>query len=236
MTTYNLYIDESCHLENDGFPVMCIGYMKITNEAYDEHKNAIKSLKRQFKTPTEVKWSNLSPSRLPLYKALIDYFFDHAIDFRCILVKYKDNLDHAQFNMGSHDNFYYKLIFFLLRAAVNPPHGNQYRVYLDIKDTRGIEKLEKIHEVLTNAYNQNCPFIFFQHIHSSENVLLQLTDIMIGAITYKARGEHLKQGASQSKVELINYLEGKSGYSLDEGTEPWESKFNIFDHQPKKQK
>jgi hypothetical protein len=26
---YNLYIDESCHLEHDRMPVMCIGYTKI---------------------------------------------------------------------------------------------------------------------------------------------------------------------------------------------------------------
>ena len=32
----------------------------------------------------------------------------------------------------------------------------------------------------------------------------------------------------------INYIEMKSGYVLDEGTEPGEIKFNIFDHQPRK--
>ena len=107
---YNLYIDESCHLEKDHFPVMCIGYTKCDTEQYLAHKEAIKKLKLQFKNPMEVKWVNVSNSRLPLYKALIDYFFADGIDFRCILVKYKDKLDHAQFNQGSHDNFYYKLI------------------------------------------------------------------------------------------------------------------------------
>ena len=141
---YNLYIDESCHLEKVHFPVMCIGYTKCDTEQYLAHKEAIKKLKLQFKNPMEVKWVNVSNSRLPLYKALIDYFFADGIDFRCILVKYKDKLDHAQFNQGSHDNFYYKLIYHLLKAAVNPP-DSQYRVYIDIKDTRGKERLEKIH-------------------------------------------------------------------------------------------
>lgn len=39
---------------------------------------------------------------------------------------------------------------------------------------------------------------------------------------------------SLAKKELINYIEMKSGYVLDEGTEPGEIKFNIFDHQPRK--
>ncbi len=230
---FNLYIDESCHLEKDGFPVMCIGYTKISNMNYREFKTELKAIKSKFKSHAEIKWRNVSPSRLPLYKEFIDFFFNNSIDFRCILVKYKDNLDHSQFNQGSHDNFYYKLIFYLLRAAVNPPNSH-YKVYLDIKDTRGKEKLEKIKKILGNTYNQNSPFTYFQHIHSHDSQFLQLTDLFIGAITYKNRQEHKKEFASSSKIELLHYIETQSGYSLDIGTEPWESKFNIFDHQPKK--
>lgn len=52
-----------------------------------------------------------------MYKELIDYFFDSNMEFRCILVKYKDRLDNLSFNNGEHDNFYYKMIYYLL---VNP--------------------------------------------------------------------------------------------------------------------
>ncbi|MFT4154716.1 DUF3800 domain-containing protein [Parafilimonas sp.] len=229
---YSLFIDESCHLEHDKMPVMCIGYTKINTEQYRTIKHQIKQIKLRYKNPAEIKWNTLSLSRLPLYKALVDYFFSAEIDFRCILVKYKDKLNHEQFNQGDHDNFYYKLIYFLLKSATNPP-VNQYKVYLDIKDTRGKERLRKIEEVLHNKYNGNSPFIFFQHIHSDENVLLQLTDLFIGAITFKARGLEKENGANKAKVELVKYIEEKSGYLLNEGTEPWENKFNIFDHQPK---
>lgn len=44
----------------------------------------------------------------------------------------------------------------------------------------------------------------------------------------------MKKDGSLAKKELINYIEMKSGYVLDEGTEPGEIKFNIFDHQPRK--
>jgi hypothetical protein len=229
---YNLYIDESCHLEHDGMPVMCIGYMKINSEQYSSIKNTIKQIKLHYKNPTEIKWNNISGSRIDLYKSLIDYFFEAEIFFRCILVKYKNKLDHRQFNQGDHDNFYYKLIYFLLQSATNPP-AQKYRVFLDIKDTRGKERLKKIEEILHNKYSGNSPFINFQHIHSNENDLLQLTDLFIGAITFKARGLEKLSNSNKAKIELIRYIETKSGYVLDEGTEPWENKFNIFDHQPK---
>ena len=44
----------------------------------------------------------------------------------------------------------------------------------------------------------------------------------------------MKKDGSPAKKELVNYIEMKSGYVLDEGTEPGEVKFNIFDHQPRK--
>lgn len=233
MSIKNIYIDESCHLENDGFPVMCIGYLKIDADHYEELKSAIKSIKLHFKSPTEIKWNKLSASRLPLYIALIDFFFDQPIYFRCLLMKHKNRLHHKDFNKGDHNSYYYKLVYFVLNSITNPPFKNEYRVFLDIKDTRGREQLAQIDQVFANKYAGDSPFTHFQHIHSMENELMQLTDLFIGSITYKARGEYLKEKASWVKNELLNYLEQKSGYSLDEGTEPWEEKFNIFDHQPK---
>lgn len=44
-----------------------------------------------------------------------------------------------------------------------------------------------------------------------------------------------KPDASEAKIKLIEYLEHKSGYVLNEGTEPSEGKFNIFNHQPRRQ-
>ena len=63
---YSLYIDESCHLEHDGMPVMCIGYTKINTEQYPAIKEKIKQLKLHYKNPTEIKWNNVSSSRLPV--------------------------------------------------------------------------------------------------------------------------------------------------------------------------
>ena len=54
----------------------------------------------------------------------------------------------------------------------------------------------------------------------------------MGAIAYKARNEQLKEDASPVKIAVINYIEAKFGYNISEGTEPWETKFNIFDFQP----
>jgi len=225
------YIDESCHLENDQIDVMTIGFVGVDLSQKEEYAKAIRSICLKHKVTTELKWNKLSNSKVAFYKDLIDFFFHANLTFRCVLVKNKQRLDHAQYNQGSYDNFYYKMVFELLK-----PYRSDatYRIFLDIKDTRGKEKLEKLQHYLTIHSSDKDRFKTFQHIQSHESIYIQLSDLFIGAVAFKARGLHLLENSSLAKKEIVSYLELKSGYDLDEGTEPSEHKFNIFDFQPKK--
>ena len=129
-----IYIDESCHLENDKLPLMCIGYTKLNAENYLIYKEEIKAIKRKHHSPKEIKWNKTSLSRLDLYKELIDYFFEKEIQFRAILVKNKSQLNHEKYNKGDHNSFYYKLVFLLLRNPWVNSNEDSYKVILDIKD------------------------------------------------------------------------------------------------------
>lgn len=235
MNKYNFYIDESCHLEHDKSKVMCIGYMKVEESNIQSLKEGIKEIKARHGILHELKWNTISNTKLDMYKELIDFFFISPIDFRCLLVKYKDRLNHEAYNQGSHDNFYYKMVFYLLSNVWINPNSEEYRVFLDIKDTKGRQKLNVIEEVFENKYHGGSPFKNFQHTRSHEVQFIQLVDLFIGAITYKSRGLGDVENGSAAKKELVRYIEQKSGYTIDEGTEPWETKFNIFDHQPRKQ-
>ncbi len=231
--TYKLFLDESCHFEKDRSSVMCIGYIKVPELSYSELYECIRRIKIEHRSPFELKWNKFSSSRMSFYKALVDLFFDSPLEFQCVLVKYKNRLTHEEFNSGSHGNFYYKMTYFLLK----PTHPeNVYKVYLDVINTRGKERLNKIQENFGELHKGNSPFLCFQHLHT-ENLFFQLTDLFVGAITYKTRFtagdlEHYHP----AKAEFINYLEQKAGYLLDEGSEPWETKFNILDHQPSMKK
>jgi hypothetical protein len=229
--TYDLYLDESCHLEHDNVSVMTLGYSKVPRIKSDELRLLLRAIKEKHGMTKELKWSKFSNAKLGLYKELVDYFFDTPIEFSCVLIKFKERLDHSDFNMGPHDNYYYRIIFHLLHPI--PTEGN-YRVFIDFKDTRGKEKLKKIHELLDEQCKGNSPFSHFQHLRSHENEFFQLTDFFIGAIAYKSRLKNeLDLPVNYPKLDFIDYLEKKSGFTLDEGTAPWETKFKISDHQPK---
>jgi hypothetical protein len=233
--TFNIYIDESCHLEHDNSNVMCIGYTVVDSEKYNVLKKSLKDLKLKHKTPTEIKWNKLSNSRWEFYKELIDLFFFNQIEFRAVLIKEKNNLESNEFSrMDQHSHYYKTLSLLLSNKILNDSHI--YNVYLDVKDTRGKQRIKNLKIELNHNFPSKSPFNKFQHLHSSDNEFLQLTDLFIGAICYKARNLMNSPNASQIRLKIINYLEDFYGYVLDEGTEPWDTKFYIDDFRIKPSK
>ena len=166
----------------------------------------------------------MSPAKLDFYLALINLFFsDSRLHFRGIVIPDKSKLDHSMFNQ-SHDDFYYKMYFQLLKVIFES--GNRYRIYLDIKDTRSQQKVTKLHDYLANAqYDFNKEMVeWIQQVHSHEIEQLQLADVLIGALGYLHRGLQ----TSSAKQAIIERIKAKSGFSLRRSTLPSEKKFNVF--------
>lgn len=82
--TFNIYCDESCHIENDGNAFMFFGSISCAYPQVKRHTARIKELKDKHKFNAEIKWSNVSNSKLGFYIELIDYFFDTDLRFRTI--------------------------------------------------------------------------------------------------------------------------------------------------------
>lgn len=223
---YNIYCDESCHLEHDRQPAMVLGAVWCPESQRASVARAIRALKARhgFAREFEIKWTKVSPAKLDFYLALIDLFFsDPRLHFRGIVIPDKSKLNHSAYDQ-SHDDFYYKMYFQLLKVIFES--GNRYRVYLDIKDTRSQQKVVKLHDYLANAqYDFNKEMVErIQQVHSSEIEQLQLADVLIGALSYLHRGLL----ASPAKQALIERIKAKSGFSLKRSTLPSEEKFNVF--------
>ena len=186
----------------------------------------IKEIKEKHAIPNsfEIKWTKISPAKKDFYVDLINYFFDEpALHFRSVIIPDKTKLNHEKFNQ-SHDDWYYKMYFLLLREILDPQEN--FNIYIDIKDTRGYEKVAKLREVLSNSmYDFDKTIISkIQQIRSHEAILLQLTDLFIGALSYF----HRTLSTSETKLDLINLIKARSQHNLMRNTLPKESKFNIF--------
>ena len=117
------------------------------------------------------------------YEAADEFFMTEYLQFRGVVIPDKSKLDHPIFNQ-THDEFYYKMWFVLLKQIFVPGCG--YRIYIDIKDTRGAAKVEKLKEILRNAnYDFDKEIVErVQQVRSHEVEILQLTDLFIGALSY----------------------------------------------------
>jgi hypothetical protein len=225
--TFNVYCDESCHLEHDGVPVMAWGAVSCPAENVRAIAEAIRALKAAhgLKPDFEAKWAKVSPAKAAFYLALIDLFLaDDRLRFRGLVVPDKARLDHGRFDQ-SHDDWYYKMYFTMLRPIFTAPH--RYRIYLDVKDTRGGPKTRKLHEVLANSLHdfdrQTVERV--QQVRSHESELLQITDLLIGALTYANRG----LATSPAKAAIIARLRASLGQQALVRTSTFAAtKFNIL--------
>ncbi len=224
---FNVYCDESCHLENDGISAMAWGAVYCRKSETRAISDAIRALKAQHGlSPTfEAKWTKISPAKVAFYLALVDLFLaDERLRFRGLVVPDKTQLNHAQFDQ-THDDWYYKMYFTMLRPIFCAPH--RYRIYLDVKDTRGGPKTRKLHEVLANDlydFNREC-LERVQQVRSHESELLQITDILIGALTYANRG----LATSPAKTAMLARLQACLGQNVLTRTSSFSAtKFNML--------
>lgn len=95
---YNVYCDETCHLEHDGINDMVIGAVWCPQNKLREINQRIKEIKARngISPSTELKWTKVSPAKVQAYKDVIDYFFDDDdLHFRAIIIPDKSKLNHA---------------------------------------------------------------------------------------------------------------------------------------------
>jgi len=223
---YNVYCDESCHLEHDQQKIMVLGAVWCLYENTREIASRIRELKVKHNLPIdfEIKWVKVSPGKKDFYLELLDYFFDNNdLHFRALIIPDKTKLTHDLFNQ-THDTWYYKMYFDLLKVIFNP--DDCYRVYMDIKDTRSSQKVVKLHEFLRdNAYDFERRIIErLQIVRSYEIEQIQLADFLIGIISYINRGLE----GSEVKTALVKRMQQRSGYSLVQTNLLRENKVNIF--------
>jgi hypothetical protein len=223
---FNIYCDESCHLEHDGFGVMVMGALYSTKQAARSVSKRLRELKQEHGLPAdfEVKWSKVSPAKLSFYSSLVEEFLDNPeLHFRALVVPDKTKLKHEAFGQ-SHDEFYYKMYYQLIWVILDPKA--RYRIFVDIKDTHTGQRLRKLHDVLCNKmYDFNQDIIKrVGGVHSDQVELIQLTDLLTGAVAYANR----QLNSSTAKTGIIEQIRARTGYSLVRTTLLREQKFNIF--------
>lgn len=225
---YNIYCDESCHLKSNNSKYMLIGAIYCPKIKVKEINNYIKKLKENYNLSNniELKWNKIDKKTENLYLDIIDYFFNNNdLKFRVMVID-KERLNHKKYNQTEND-FYHKAYYEMLKYIIN--RNNSYNIYPGIKDTNSYY----YHQVMLNylkikILDTNNEIIKkVQPIKSYEAPILQINDILIGALSYSYR----KLSDNDAKLNIIKKIDSLYPDNLDETS--YSEKFNIFMWKPR---
>jgi len=209
---------------------MVLGAVKCQDNLKKRIINNIRDIKIKHGLSSwfEIKWTKVSIAKINFYLDIIDYFFrDSALSYRGVVATNKKRLDHILYNCGDYNLWYYKMYFLLLDPIIDPLE--EYRIFIDIKDTQGGPKIWKLHEVLcNNKYDFKHEVIKdVKQIRSQESEVLQIADLFNGALSYVHRNLYNRPGSNKGKNVIIEHLREK-GINLQLSTKRSEEKFNVF--------
>lgn len=203
---------------------LCIGSVWLPRLDVLDAKSEIANLKNQYQKNGEIKWGKVSPSSVDFYCALVDLFFDFGqqLSFRVIVV------DNQKVDMSYHDDnhelgfykFYYQLLKHKLRE------NSRYRIYCDLKSNQALGRAATLKEYL----DRNTPgeIEMVQMLPSKELVLMQLSDLLLGAVSAKF---NFGVPQSEAKRTVISRIEERLGHVIAP-TSKNENKFNVFKIEP----
>lgn len=221
----NIYCDESCHLKADNQSnIMAIAGLLCPKEHLNEITHEINRIKEKhgISKKTELKWTKISSYKKLAFQELAEMFFNKDyLQFRVVLIDKSELTSDTKY-----DEFYNKMCYLLLKYMLRP--YSLHNLYLDKKDTKGRERVKILHQCLQRIKDyydvETIKVKNVQTIQSHEVALMQVLDILMGAMVYNAR----KLNKVTAKLDIINYIKSKTGLSLEKTTPLSQHKFNIL--------
>ncbi len=237
MKRYNIYCDESCHLEHDMSNVMTLGAIMCDDEKKSTFNNNFRELKKKhgINSYQEIKWVSVSNSKIDFYKELIDLFFDSDyLRLRVLIINNKYKLNHNAFN-NDHNIWYYKMYYFLLNPFMKTDYS-EYKLYIDLKDSYSQKYLDSLREIMISnfSYRPLIRILPINIVNSFEIELMEVVDIFTGLFSHMSR--NLNYNKVNGKSILIDYFEEKSskiGINIHSTTEYASEKINLLYWEPR---
>lgn len=214
--------DESGHLEKDNIPVMVIGALYVEAAEVPRITTLIKNLKKThgINPNQELKWSNISPSKATLYIEIIDLFIKETnLSFRAIAA-HKAGINHEKHDQ-THNDWFFKIYYRTLEKMLDKSHS--YEIFIDRVDTASSYRAKDLKEMLNKHFG--CAVVqSIQVTDSKRSPLMQITDLLVGAISYKHRG----LTSNSAKLQVIAQIEKSLKIDLKNTSKLSDRKFNVF--------
>ena len=211
---YTIYCDESSTSE----PFTVIGAIIMHKSTAESGELRLDEIIRQRNGSNDCKWEKVKRKTEPLYAHLVDCFFSavqsgHFHYYALVIENAK--MDHKTFNEGDKEIGFNKMLFQLLFQFVRK-YGGQPRFYAFLDRRTTVHTPENMRRMLNAKAARDLqithkPFRACQFRDSEKVRLIQLTDIITGAIAYQTNSRHIADGAAEHKVRIAELVASKAG-------------------------
>jgi hypothetical protein len=190
---------------------------------------------------TEIKWNRCSgkkPNRLFLnvMDIALARIQSGRAKFKCMVIE-RALVDNKAWNAGDVELGFFKAWHTLLRSRIIP--GLVYHVRLDARQLQKAERLGDLKNVLNACARadhgiDHRAFASVESRDSAADDLVQVVDVLTGAVGFHYSRGDLVDGASRRKVEMAAHIAGRIGArNLRFASGRSEQSFNIWRWKPK---
>jgi len=240
---YHIYCDESRQCQDR---YMVLGGILIAAENVPNFNATMLAYREEQNMKSELKWSKVTNQKFSEYQRFVDYFFalnnTDKLHFRCIIID-NHQVNHHKFNQGNKELGFYKFYYQLLLHCFAFPYYNRAdnTRFIIHPDSRNSDySLGELKIILNRGINKKLgqdvdPIVAIEPKDSKASELVQINDIVLGAIGFQKNGYHLLAESRRAKIELAQYIADSAGLkNLTEDTLWGTNRFTIWNFQLRK--
>jgi len=215
---HHIFCDESS--QNDRY--MVLGGIITPGTNVRRFNRKLADLRTNTKMGAELKWQKVTRQKLAEYKAFVDFFVTanktHELHFSCMIF---DNhlIDHRKYSAGDSEIGFYKLMYQLLLRCFGKHYcreGEEESFVVTLHRRATTYSLSDLRRILNHGMAKEYsivtePFRSIEPKSGPHCPLLQINDIVLGAIGFRKNGRHNMPGVRAAKVELSEYLRAELG-------------------------
>ncbi len=233
------FADES-GISQERFTV--VGGICLRSSVIQQVHAAIQAYREEQNMRAELKWSKISDQKQKQYEALIDYFFalnsTNTAHFYAVVFD-SHQWNHVRYNGGDADMGLSKLYFQVALQKFIKNCGNSGTCAICLDHRNSTTKLDDLKRMINSAAKRDfkmdhAPLKQLVSADSKSDDILQLNDVLLGAVTAVRNGKHLLPSGRASKREIAKIVLQKSGLETFERDSPRGiARFSIWNLRPR---